>query len=623
MPRHKVINEGYRVSLLPLASIPIAKVKTINVTVSWLTYLIKLDELLLQHVSQTRSSASSSIIFCFYLNKKEKMPSLNHFLQVPLTDAQAASFQAAQPTLDTLENYTGRAVVQCEPNGGPNITATVDGLPVFQARGDDRFVEISEPGLSSVVRCAEDVVETYVAGNLRTSVDGNKVVTFDGAGGIRLVVGNQGVIVNNSYALPEVAGAVGSVLTFTGGPNNDCEFATPVVSTPELIANSSTPDSKVTCETPNYLVAQVDAGRPVLVASRDPTSPGAVGGYTVLRAPNGGDTRMLMYDDGNVQLNLKGLSPASNQVPGTVLKCTDTDGTMAWGTAARIEDPGDPANSFVWCDSDNINVGTNYPTGKLLLGIQGTIIPGQVLTATSSAGACSWANPAVVNPFNQNLNTTNAVTFGSVSTPTLGAATTNVSGTLRVSSAYTMPTIAGSNGQVIVSNGAGASSWRTPSPGLFSQIAVQTVANNNVETTLLGVGVGTLTIPANSFIVGNAYNYRTGGVFRDNANNTTFRFRLRNSGVLFDSGLLTLPLISALTPWNIDTTFSYTGGTSMVTNFTFTYNNASDARGFTSQQVNTAFDPTIPNTLDFTVQWTVASANNTIQTNFGIVSKLY
>jgi hypothetical protein len=149
------------------------------------------------------------------------------------------------------------------------------------------------------------------------------------------------------------------------------------------------------------------------------------------------------------------------------------------------------------------------------------------------------------------------------------------------------------------------------------------VANTTVETTLIGAGVGSLTVPANTFIAGNAYSYRTGGVFRDNANGTTFRFRLRNSGVLFDSGLLSLTNINTSTPWNIDVVFSYVGGTTMVTNFTFTYNNASDARGFTSQQVNAAFNPTISNTLNFTVQWQVASVNNTIQTNFGVVSKLY
>lgn len=480
------------------------------------------------------------------------MAGLNHFLQVALTDAQVQAFNNQLGSMDHIENANGTAVVQCDPVG-PNITASVNGANVFQARSIERFAEISEPGLSSVVRCAEDSVETYVGGNLRNQLSTNKFVMKDQLGNQRLVVSDQGVIVNNSFALPTTASGIGNLLTFTGGPLNETEFLPFAAPTPEFIANNSTPDSKVTCETPNYLVAQVDAGRPVLVASRDPTAPGAVGGYTVLRAPNGGDTRMLMYDDGSVQLNLTGAFPPSIQVPGAVLKSDDADGTLVWGTASRIEDPGDPTNSFVWCDSDNINVGTNYPTGQLLLGIQATITPGQVLTATSATGACSWVN----------------------------------------------------------------------CPGLFSQTGIQTVANTTVETTLLGAGVGDLNVPANTFTAGNAYSYRTGGLFRDNANGTTFRFRLRNSGVLFDSGLLSLQNITALTPWNIDVVFSYVGGTTMVTNFNFQYNNASDARGFTSQQINATFNPAISNTLNFTVQWQVASVNNTIQTNFGVVSKLY
>jgi hypothetical protein len=193
-----------------------------------------------------------------------------------------------------------------------------------------------------------------------------------------------------------------------------------------------------------------------------------------------------------------------------------------------------------------------------------------------------------------------------------------------VNGAYTLPTTAGNTGDVLTRNGAGGTVWSAPQiNGLYSQTAVQTVANTNVETTLIGAGVGSLSVPANYFTTGMAFRYSTGGVFRDAANNTTFRFRLRNSGVLFDSGLLILPNITVSTPWNIDTTFSYVGGTTLITNFNFQYNAGSDARGFTSQNSNNTFNTTIPNTLNFTVQWTVANANNTITTNYGVLEKIY
>jgi hypothetical protein len=99
---------------------------------------------------------------------------------------------------------------------------------------------------------------------------------------------------------------------------------------------------------------------------------------------------------------------------------------------------------------------------------------------------------------------------------------------------------------------------------------------------------------------------------------------LTNSGTLFDSGLLQFsPAIASGRPWNIDVTFIYIGGTTMITNFNFQYNNSSDARGFTAQNTNNTFNPTIINTLGFTAQWLIPSALNTITTNYGVLTKIY
>ena len=227
-----------------------------------------------------------------------------------------------------------------------------------------------------------------------------------------------------------------------------------------------------------------------------------------------------------------------------------------------------------------------------------------------------------------------------------------------VDNAYSLPANAGLSGQVLTTDGLGGSSWvsgagatgptgptgppglsgptgaigvtgatgptgLTPAVGVFSQTGTQTVANTAVQTSLIGPGVGTLTIPGGFFTAGMAFRYTTGGVFRDNANGTLIRFRLTNSGTLFDTGPLTLQNLPALQAWNIDTTFVYIGGTTMVTNFTFTYSNGSDSRGFTSQQTNATFNPLVSNTIDFTCQWTVANANNTITSNFGVISRMY
>jgi hypothetical protein len=194
----------------------------------------------------------------------------------------------------------------------------------------------------------------------------------------------------------------------------------------------------------------------------------------------------------------------------------------------------------------------------------------------------------------------------------------------KISNSYYLPTNIGSIGQVLMVDGATTTSFQTPQIiGLYSQTTPQTVANTNVQTSLIGAGEGSLSVPANYFTTGMSFEYKCGGLFRDNANGTTFRFRLTNSGVLFDSGILTLTNINTPTPWNIDVIFTYVGGTTLITNFNFQYNNSSDARGFTSQNTNNTFNTAIPNTLDFTVQWTVANANNTITSNFGVLSKLF
>ena len=272
------------------------------------------------------------------------------------------------------------------------------------------------------------------------------------------------------------------------------------------------------------------------------------------RDPSG--TERLRVDDNGVVIN--NTYQLTNNV-GTFGQSLITNGAgqTVWQYPTKIQDSGDP-NSFINCDSQNINVQTNYPTGKLQLGVQASISAGQVLTSTDTLGSASWQTPQIYS--------------------------------------------------------------------IFSQIVDQTVVNTAAETTIIGGGTptSTLTIPPNFFTAGMVFRYTTGGLFRTSTNNISARFRLRNSGVLFDSGLLVFSnRVILATPWNVEATFAYMGGTVMETNFNFSYNAGNDARGFTSQQSNNTFNATVSNTLNFTIQWSVSSADNTITTNFGVVQKIY
>jgi len=221
------------------------------------------------------------------------------------------------------------------------------------------------------------------------------------------------------------------------------------------------------------------------------------------------------------------------------------------------------------------------------------------------------------------LDTGGQVWYDPTGTERLRLSTSGIS----IGGLYTLPTTAGVNGQVLTKNGLGGSDWQSPQiVGLYSATSQITVANTTVQTSLIPSGVGSLTVPAGFFQPGMSFQLSCGGIFRDNANNTQITFRLLNSGTLFSSGLITLSNVPlATTAWNISTQFTYISGTQLITNFTFSYgvSGSSNMFGYTAQQVVNTFNPLVSNTLNFTVEWAVANANNTITTNYFTLTKMY
>ena len=139
---------------------------------------------------------------------------------------------------------------------------------------------------------------------------------------------------------------------------------------------------------------------------------------------------------------------------------------------------------------------------------------------------------------------------------------------LTIDNLYTLPTTAGTIGDVLTRSSGIDTIWSPPQIiGKFSQTSAVTVANTTTETSIVGAGSGSLSFPANYFTGGVSFRFCMGGVFRNNANNTVFRFRLRNAAVLFDSGNLTLNSIPILTAWNAELTFTHSAPSTLVTNF--------------------------------------------------------
>lgn len=168
--------------------------------------------------------------------------------------------------------------------------------------------------------------------------------------------------------------------------------------------------------------------------------------------------------------------------------------------------------------------------------------------------------------------------------------------------------------------------------GLFAQTANSTIiTNTDSELSLINGGVGTLSVPANGFRVGDSFRGIFGGVVNAN-NNQTIRIRVKaNSIVLLDSGLQNLgsSVINDIWSLNIDFTIRQLGTAgvaSIVSLGSFHYTKTSNAsvQGFGFNVVNnTTFNTTVNNTLDVTAQWGAASAGNNIYSDIFVLNKIY
>jgi len=166
--------------------------------------------------------------------------------------------------------------------------------------------------------------------------------------------------------------------------------------------------------------------------------------------------------------------------------------------------------------------------------------------------------------------------------------------------------------------------------GLFTQTANGAQLTGTGEQSLLGTGLGSLTVPANGFTVGDTFHANVSGVISA-ANNETIRIRIKSgSVVLADSGVITLPTVTSKA-FEIEMDFviraiGAAGVAFIGTNGEFTYNRDSNDRfeGKTFIQSNsTTFDTTISNTLDITAQWGSANVVNEITSTIFYLKQVF
>lgn len=171
----------------------------------------------------------------------------------------------------------------------------------------------------------------------------------------------------------------------------------------------------------------------------------------------------------------------------------------------------------------------------------------------------------------------------------------------------------------------------TNSYGLFAQTANSpTITATTSELTLIDGGVGSLSVPANGFSVGDSFRADMGGVMSAQ-NNNTIRIRLKSGSVdLGDSGPLTMPAITNQV-WMLTVNFTVrsigaAGVASVVAlaQFHILKLASGTQQGFAWNTVNsTTFDTTISNTLNITAQFSSNNANNSIYSDIFVLNKIY
>lgn len=171
----------------------------------------------------------------------------------------------------------------------------------------------------------------------------------------------------------------------------------------------------------------------------------------------------------------------------------------------------------------------------------------------------------------------------------------------------------------------------TTNYGLFVQTGNSTpITATTTETSLINGGLGTLSVPANGFQVGDSFRGEFAGVMSAK-NGDQIRIKVKaGSVILADSGLQTMPATTnAVWSLSIDFTIRQLGGAgtaSIVTlgNFLHVKQSNATSEGFGFNTVNsTTFSTLVSNELDVTVQWSSTSPLNSIYSDIFVLNKTF
>jgi len=166
---------------------------------------------------------------------------------------------------------------------------------------------------------------------------------------------------------------------------------------------------------------------------------------------------------------------------------------------------------------------------------------------------------------------------------------------------------------------------------LYTQTNSSTpVTNTTTETSLLDGGLGSLSIPADGFNVGDSFHaILTGHISAVNNHTLTLRIKA-GSVVLATTGAITMAGTTGK-HWKLEVFFTVrtigaAGVASIATGgaFMYTKNASNNFEGINfSTENTTTFDTTISNTLSITAQWGTANAGDSIYSEIFTLNKTY
>ena len=167
--------------------------------------------------------------------------------------------------------------------------------------------------------------------------------------------------------------------------------------------------------------------------------------------------------------------------------------------------------------------------------------------------------------------------------------------------------------------------------GLFAQTADGTILNTqDVEQNIIGAGVGSLLIPANTLEIGSSYNLKMGGLMRTNGGGSRSKYRIKVKSGTTILAISDDPIDGEWVqdePWDLDIDFTIRtiGATGTI------YTNATlqsprlDARNLvgTGFQNNQAINTTLSHTISVTFEFTVKNSNDYFQSYNCVFTKQY